>query len=887
MPFTARSLTLAMILWVVVATPAAAQDPNQGAQIVVQNNQQIAPQVVTDGAGGAIVVWQDVRNNANYDVYAQRIDHLGNLLWNTSGVPVCTAPADQDGIRATSDGQGGVVIAWRDPRSGSPDIYAQRLNANGQTLWAFNGVPICQAANVQDSPDLASDGSGGAILTWQDFRSNEYDIYAQRIGASGSTQWTVNGVNLTQNGSYQQLPTIVRDNAGGCIVAWQDSRNGTSDIYAQRLNSFGVTQWQFNGIEVSAVSGEQRNARIVEDGSGGAIFAWEDYRNGPAHIYCQRLNSGGVGLWTINGVGVLTSASGGIAPRAASDGAGGVIICWQDSRNGASNYDIYAQRVPSGGIPAWTGNGIAVCAVSGNQQVPQLVRNGAGGAVVTWHDDRNASNNSDIHAQSVDASGTLLWSTEGEVLCSAPSYQTFPAITEDGSGGGIVAWQDYRYATAIDIFAQRIATSRQLVFPDAEHPSLVSVRDTPNDQGGQVKLSWRGSNRDLPPIADVAEYRIWRSVPPNQVAGRAGNRIMTRTNSSSGPIYWEYLDSQPAGRLPGYSYVAATTSDSLPDSNPYTAFMIEARTANGAAWWYSNPDSGYSVDNLAPEALSGLAGTYAAGSGVSMHWRPNRDADLAHYVIHRGTSAGFVPGPENEIGTTTDTSFVDGAGSFNYYKVAAVDVHFNRGAFATLASEDIPVSTLLNLFEAEGQASAVRIRVRLADAAQAMTLRILRATSPDLGLTKEVVPTSTRIEGSERTFVDGTVDVGQTYWYWIELSDNSGAAAIAGPISASVSGVAVTAVGRAYPNPARSSVAITYAIGSDVAAGAAAHVSLKIYDPRGRVVRTLVGRNQGQGEHEAVWDGSDETGRQLSPGVYFWRFQAGDVVQKGSFVLIQ
>src|SRR5208283_1527483 len=55
------------------------------------------------------------------------------------------------------------------------------------TLWITNGVAICTAANNQYIPTLVSDGSGGAIITWEDFRNGSFDIYAQSVNSSGST----------------------------------------------------------------------------------------------------------------------------------------------------------------------------------------------------------------------------------------------------------------------------------------------------------------------------------------------------------------------------------------------------------------------------------------------------------------------------------------------------------------------------------------------------------------------------------------------------------------------------------------------------------------------------------------------------------------------------
>lgn len=73
----------------------------------------------------------------------------------------------------------------------------------------------------------------------------------------------------------------------------------------------------------------------------------------------------------------------------------------------------------------------------------------------------------------------------------------------------------------------------------------------------------------------------------------------------------------------------------------------------------------------------------------------------------------------------------------------------------------------------------------------------------------------------------------------------------------------------AYPNPFRASsgLAFTLARGGDVRVG--------IYDVTGRRVRSLERLGAGPGEQVLVWDGRDGGGRQLAPGVYLARYQAG------------
>ena len=125
------------------------------------------------------------------------IPQLALVAWPddpTVNVPICTNSGSPTMV---SDGFGGAIITWHDKRSGDYDIYAQRVDASGNVLWTIDGVPICTASDYQNAPSIVSDGSGGAIITWGDDRNGGYpDIYAQRVDASGAEQWTKDGVPI-------------------------------------------------------------------------------------------------------------------------------------------------------------------------------------------------------------------------------------------------------------------------------------------------------------------------------------------------------------------------------------------------------------------------------------------------------------------------------------------------------------------------------------------------------------------------------------------------------------------------------------------------------------------------------------------------------------------
>lgn len=89
-------------------------------------------------------------------------------------------------------------------------------------------------------------------------------------------QWALDGASLTLVPGGQYTPNVVSDGAGGAIVVWQDERNGASDVYAQRVNSKGAALWADNGVALCTAPGAQwvlpQWSGIVSDGAGGAIL---------------------------------------------------------------------------------------------------------------------------------------------------------------------------------------------------------------------------------------------------------------------------------------------------------------------------------------------------------------------------------------------------------------------------------------------------------------------------------------------------------------------------------------------------------------------------------------------------------------------------------------
>jgi hypothetical protein len=179
---------------------------------------------------------------------------------------------------------------------------------------------------------------------------------------------------------------------------------------------------------------------------------------------------------------------------------------------------------------------------------------------------------------------------------------------------------------------------------------------------------------------------------PSEAIWRADKPVVRVQRTNGRTFYWELVATVDAAFLNSYAKAVPTLFDSTSAAGYYHYFEIVACDYSGS-YWVSAPDSGRSVDNLAPAPPVGLAGEQEyLPAGLRLTWDPNGEVDLAEYAIYRGTSADFVPGPGNYVTSTPDTLYLDGEWRWDggyYYKVAAVDVHGNESAYALLTPDAV------------------------------------------------------------------------------------------------------------------------------------------------------------------------------------------------------
>jgi hypothetical protein len=538
-----------LAIFVCAMTPSLhAEWIENGVPVCVLPGGQGLAKITADGSKGAIIAWLDDRNGG-FDIYAQRIDSEGESVWPVGGVLVCTTQAGEPGLEIMSDGSGGAIIVWLDYRSGSSwDIYAKHIDANGVPGWAQDGAPLCTASGDQYAPVIASDGSGGAIIAWVDLRNGYSGAYAQRIDSNGEVKWAQDGMPFYVGTYLFEYFTcqIVSDGAGGAIVTWPDVLNPYSVyVRAQRIDASGSMKWQSDGVELS---GTGFFPQIASDGNGGAVIAWDDHRRwaeSKTDIYAQRIDTSGTILWPAEGVALFVDP--GSYPEFSemvivSDATGGAIIAWKVEGDASDSDTLLAQRVTEDGIRMWAAQGVTVCSVGGYNYHPKMTFDGASGAIVTWQNGRGGIG---ISAQRIDANGEAKWLTDGVALCTAPGDQYRPCIAPDGSGGAIIAWDDYRTGdsgTDWDVYAQRVDAAGHTVVATLLQNYAATF------SGDRIAITWT-----LSEIDEGIEFSIERATasdgPFIELPSSAVNRdklSFTFTDSDWQPnmSYWYRVEYQ-------------------------------------------------------------------------------------------------------------------------------------------------------------------------------------------------------------------------------------------------------------------------------------------------------------------------------------------------------
>ncbi len=431
-----------------------------GIKLAAEHSQAFARvtglRVLAAKTGEFYLVWEDYRNgDRNSDIYIQKIAADGSSLWRNGGIPICIAPGEQNRPLLIEDGVGGIIVAWIDRRNGRDDnVYAQRVNAWGKVLWADDGVVACDAPADQSSIRAVTDGKEGIVLCWVDARSvaeTGFDLYIQRLGHDGEPMWQLGGKPFAKFAGLQTSASLAEDGTGGAFVTWMDSRGAASNIYVQHLNEFGMYEWEYGGRLLAASNLNQRQPEIVRNFEEDLYIVWQDGRHGDGleKLFMQCITPSGQKLWDYGGLHACNYPGRQSKPSMVGDAAGNFWIAWLDERDRQNmGVQLLCQKYNIGGDPQWQSEGISIGESMEEWNDCEIASNKKGYLFLTWNQSV-ANGKKNVFYQKIHPDGTKKFDFGGYRLGDADENQLSPVIAVNPEGKALVCWiqnsSDQRY----------------------------------------------------------------------------------------------------------------------------------------------------------------------------------------------------------------------------------------------------------------------------------------------------------------------------------------------------------------------------------------------------------------------------------------------------------
>lgn len=333
-----------------------------------------------------------------------------------------------------TDSSGNVYAVWEDYRTGGFDIYASHMTSGGSSFATNVKVNDDINPNRQSRPELAVEPGGTVHVVWEDYRSNNWDIYYAN-STDGGVTYGSNVLVTTQNTTdWQNNPSIDVDASGTVHIVWEDDRDGNWSVYyANSLDGFS------SNVKVSkdTLPGNQWTAAIRVGDTGTIHTAWE----GATDIYYARSTDGGLSF----GSGILLNDDGGNATQGkvslAVETGGIVHAAWEDTR--LSDSDIFYVRSTDDGVTFGPNVRVNDDMTTEGQATPSLAVEDGEYVHIAWADARDGG--WDIYYTASPNSGASFLPNEkvnDDTL--KKHWQTRPSIAAEDGGFFHVAWKDSR-----------------------------------------------------------------------------------------------------------------------------------------------------------------------------------------------------------------------------------------------------------------------------------------------------------------------------------------------------------------------------------------------------------------------------------------------------------
>lgn len=299
------------------------------------------PAITTLTDGGYVVTWYAYRDGDG-DVYTRAYDANGTprgAAQNISDVTDNDVDDYQSSIMALPDG--GYAVTWLTSGDGDSDVYTRTYDANGTPRGAEQNVSVHGINDYQATMTALNDG--GYVVAWH--TANDGDIYTRTYNADGTPRAPAQDVSDPVNNHSPDLAAAITTlTDGSYVVAWNSYRDGDSDVFTRAYNADGTPKGAEQNVSDPTNNGkfdEQPSITALTDG--GYVVAWQK-TDGDHDVYVRAYNADGTPREAAQNVSDPTDN--GVddwAPVVTALAGGGYVVSWYSSHGGDSDPDIYAK----------------------------------------------------------------------------------------------------------------------------------------------------------------------------------------------------------------------------------------------------------------------------------------------------------------------------------------------------------------------------------------------------------------------------------------------------------------------------------------------------------------------------------------------------------------
>lgn len=321
---------------------------------------QMQPAIALSGDGGVWLAWKDYRESSRSAVYLLKLDEAGAPVagYPAEGARVSGADSPASDPVLLSDGTGGAWLIWQQGRRGSRGLRLKHFASDGGLApgWPADGRALTGLPADATHPAASSAPGGGFALAWVVPEAGDRQLRLAVYDAAGAlaSGWPEAGVLLGSSPAATE-PVAVMPGESGVFAAWTENFADSAAARLTKIDLAGTPApgWPEGGLVIGGWGGASSPAFAL-DGAGGVYLAWIGFSGEATDLALRvsRLTAAGEAAtgWTTTGQAVPATGPGTLGPRlvALEDG---VLVTWTESESDNDGVVLSAAMKALGALP--------------------------------------------------------------------------------------------------------------------------------------------------------------------------------------------------------------------------------------------------------------------------------------------------------------------------------------------------------------------------------------------------------------------------------------------------------------------------------------------------------------------------------------------------------